>query len=101
MATHLYMCESGGPMKLGVDGSPPQWATCPVCVKSLECTKCDGAQLQGTALDFVPGPTYVYRCPAGHERSITVAEGQLQPESAHCPECGGMLSPVEPQQAVV
>jgi hypothetical protein len=84
-------------MKLGIDGSPPKWATCPICVKSLECTKCEGAQLQGTATDFAPGPTVTYRCPAGHQRAITVSAGDLQPESAQCPDCDGMLMPVSPQ----
>ena len=91
MGVHLYVCDSGGPMALGVDGSPPQWATCPACVKSLECDRCPGAQLQGEALGFTPGAELVYRCAHGHERRITAAVGAEPPESAQCPDCDEML----------
>jgi uncharacterized protein with PIN domain len=80
-------------MVLGVDGTPPQWASCPVCAKALECARCEGAQLQGEAEPFAGGTPVVYRCQAGHQRTIMLPEGKTFPESAHCPECGGMLLP--------
>lgn len=78
-------------MTLAVDGTPPQWATCPVCVQSLECERCPGAQLRGDAPPFPIGSKVLYRCSAGHERTIMLPEGVAPPESAHCPDCGGML----------
>ncbi len=80
-------------MVLRVDGTPPQWATCPVCVKALECSRCEGAQLQGEAPAFGDGTAVLYRCQAGHERTIHLPPGAGVPESAHCPDCGGMLLP--------
>jgi hypothetical protein len=91
MGTHLYICDNGGPMTLAVDGTAPQWVTCPVGVKSLECTSCPGAQLQGEAAPFAAEATLLYRCSAGHERRLMLPAGLGQPESAHCPDCGGML----------
>jgi hypothetical protein len=82
-------------MVLRVEGTPPAWATCPVCVKALECARCDGAMLQGDAEPFSGGSALVYRCPAGHQRTIHVPADGAVPESTHCPECGGMLLPVE------
>jgi hypothetical protein len=98
MGTHLYLCEEGGPMILGVDGTPPQWATCPVCTKALECAQCEGAKLQGEADPFTGGTTIEYRCSAGHRRTLHIPADREQPESAHCPECGGMLLPVSAGQ---
>jgi hypothetical protein len=94
MATHLYMCDEGGPMVLGVDGTPPKWATCPVCTKALECAKCEGAQLQGETEPFADGTAIEYRCAAGHVRVIHLPAGRDLPESTHCPDCDGMLLPV-------
>ena len=94
MGTHLYLCEGGGPMTLAVDGTPPQWATCPVCVQSLECERCPGAQVQGDAPPFAAASKVLYRCSAGHERMIMLPAGVSAPESAHCPDCGGMLMAV-------
>jgi hypothetical protein len=94
MATHLYLCDNGGPMTLAFDGTPPQWATCAVCVSSLECPNCPGAQLQGEAPAFPVASRIRYRCQNGHERTVMLAEGTPQPESTHCPDCGGMLLPV-------
>jgi hypothetical protein len=91
MGTHLYMCDEGGPMVLGVEGMPPQWITCPVCVKALECARCDGAQLQGDAPPFTEGSSVAYRCEGGHGRTIRLPSGVAPPESVHCPDCGGML----------
>jgi len=91
MATHLYLCDLGGPMTLAIDGTAPQWVTCPVGGKSLECTSCPSAQLQGEAAPFPAGETVRYRCPAGHVRAFTLPVGVGRPESAHCPDCGGML----------
>lgn len=93
MGLHLYVCDTGGPMTLAIDGSPPRWATCPVCVKSVECERCRGAQLQGEAPHVATGPMLVYRCPAGHTRAIATPVGVDRPESAQCPECDGMLVP--------
>jgi len=95
MGTHLYLCDSGGPMTLGIDGTPPRWATCPVCTKSLECERCPGAQLQGEAPAFTPEAQVVYRCAAGHQRVIAVPPGEGRPESTHCPDCDGMLLPID------
>lgn len=86
-------------MALGIDGTPPPWATCPVCVKSLECERCPGAQLQGDSPPFATGARLVYRCARGHERGITPAAGAEPPESAQCPDCDGMLLLVDAQQS--
>ncbi len=93
MGTHLYMCEEGGSMVLGVSGTPPEWATCPVCAKALECAKCEGAKLQGSAEPFTGGASVEYRCVAGHSRTIQIPADRDRPESTHCPDCGGMLLP--------
>jgi hypothetical protein len=90
MGAHLYVCESGGPMVVGMDGPPAPWVTCPVCTAS-ECSKCDGAQLQGDAPPFEGGTTAAYRCPAGHEKTFVIPPGRGVPESAQCTECGLML----------
>jgi hypothetical protein len=95
MRTHLYVCESGGPTMLSTDGAAPQWVTCPACVKSLECTKCEGAQLAGEAPAFDVARTLRYRCSSGHERSVALPEGIGVLESMHCPECNGMSLPVD------
>ena len=94
MGTHLYVCEEGGPMTLGVDGTPPKWATCPVGVQALDCARCEGAQLRGEAPSFSGGTSVAYRCASGHGRTLHLPPGTLAPESAHCPECDGMLLPV-------
>jgi len=93
MGSHLYVCDSGGPMTLEIDGSPPKWVTCPVCSKALECANCPGAQLQGEAPAFPVATKVFYRCPLGHQRTIALRAGDGQPESAQCPECDGMLMP--------
>jgi hypothetical protein len=93
MSTHLYVCDNGGPMTLGVDGTPPAWATCPVCVTALECTSCQGAQLQGAAQPFKVASSIGYRCANGHLRTLSLPEGAQAPESAQCPDCDGMLLP--------
>ncbi len=93
MSTHLYVCDNGGPMTLGVDGTPPLWATCPVCVTALECTSCAGAQLQGAAAPFKVASSIAYRCASGHVRTLSLPLGALAPESAQCPDCNGMLLP--------
>ena len=80
-------------MVLGVDGTPPQWATCPVCTKALECEKCEGAKLAGEGEPFTGGTTIEYRCAAGHKRTISIPKDRGVPESTHCPECDGMLLP--------
>lgn len=95
MGTHLYFCEAGGDMILAVDGTPPKWATCPVCVTSLECTTCKGAELRGEAPPFPIKRKVLYRCSKGHERTIAMATTQDErPESANCPDCDEMLLPV-------
>ena len=94
MGTHLYLCENGGPMVVATDGTAPQWVTCPVCVKALECSDCPGAQLQGDAPAFPVASTVRYRCSAGHERLIMLPAGMQTPESTHCPDCNGMAMPV-------
>jgi hypothetical protein len=88
MGTHLYVCEKGGPMVLGIDGTPPHWATCPF---SHDGAPCDGAKLDGDAEPFTGGAAVEYRCAAGHARVIRVPAGRSSPESAHCPDCGGTL----------
>ena len=95
MGTHLYMCENGGPITLAVDGTTPLWVTCPTGAKALECTSCPGAQLQGEAPPFAASSRLLYRCAAGHGRRIMLPAGAAHPESAHCPDCGGMLLAVE------
>lgn len=80
-------------MTLEIDGSPPPWVTCPVCTKALECAACPGAQLQGEAPPFEVATKVLYRCAAGHQRTIMLRAGDSQPESAQCPECDGMLMP--------
>ncbi|MFO0588218.1 MAG: hypothetical protein U0441_11790 [Polyangiaceae bacterium] len=94
MRMHLYVCETGGPTTIGTDGAAPQWITCAACVKSLECDKCDGAQLQGDAPAFEVATHLTYRCSAGHERLIALPAGAGIPESTHCPDCNGMALPV-------
>lgn len=92
MVTHLYICEEGGTMTLGIEGSPPKWVTCPICDKALECTSCPGAQLGGLAPPLTAGVVALYRCAAGHQRRLMYA-GDAPPESAQCPDCDGMLLP--------
>ncbi len=94
MRTHLYVCESGGPTTIGTDGPAPLWVTCPACVKSLECTQCDGAQLAGDAPPFEAARSLRYRCSAGHERNVTLPAGTGVLESMHCPDCNGMALPI-------
>jgi hypothetical protein len=95
MHTHLYVCEEGGPMVLGVAGTPPLWVTCPIGPKGLECMRCDGARLEGPAEAFSGGVAVAYACASGHQRVLQVPSGIGLPESAQCPECDGLLLPVE------
>ena len=95
MSAHLYVCDSGGPMVVAMDGAPPRWVTCPVCT-GFECSKCPGAQLQGEAPDFPGGSSLVYRCEAGHEQQLRLPQGVEMPESAQCSRCDGMMLPVLP-----
>jgi hypothetical protein len=67
-----------------------------VCTTSLDCTSCEGAQLQGAAAPFETGITGRYRCASGHERTLMLPKGKPFPESAECPECGGMLVQTDP-----
>ncbi len=90
MSTHLYVCDNGGPMVIGMDGAAPPWVTCPVCNAS-ECTSCSGAQLRGPADPFEGGTTARFRCAAGHEKTLRIPPGRELPESAQCTECSGML----------
>jgi hypothetical protein len=90
MGTHLYVCGEGGQMVLGIDGTPPHWVTCPF---SHEGARCDGAKLEGDAEPFTGGAAVEYRCAVGHARVLRMAAGRSAPESAHCPDCGGMLLP--------
>lgn len=93
MGTHLYICENGGSMVVAMDGMPAPWVTCPEC-DGIDCDRCDGAQLQGDATAFSEGARAVYRCAAGHEKTLRVPSGAGLPESAQCTECDGMLLPV-------
>ncbi len=78
-------------MTLAIEGTPPEWVTCPVGGTSVECSSCPSALLQGEAPPFCAAQTVRYRCSAGHERSFSLPAGTGRPESAHCPDCGGML----------
>lgn len=93
MVTHLYVCENGGPLTIGIEGTPPKWVTCSTSDKAYECTGCSGALLKGSAEPFPVVQTVQYRCAAGHQRAIMLAAGAEKPESAHCPDCDGMLLP--------
>lgn len=93
MGSHLYVCEGGGPMTLAIEGTPPKWVTCPIGAKALECASCPGAYLKGDAPPFPVAAKILYRCAAGHVRTIMLRAGDRQPESAQCPECEGMLLP--------
>jgi hypothetical protein len=88
-------------MTVGIDGTPPGWATCPECAAALECTSCEGAKLQGAAAPFEVALTVRYRCARGHERTFTLPEGRQPPESAQCPDCDGMLLPRDARSAAV
>jgi len=90
MGTHLYICDQGGPMTVATEEPPPRWVTCPICVAN-ECRRCNGADLEGDADEFSEGTSARYRCDSKHERTLRVPAGEDLPESAECPECGGML----------
>lgn len=95
MRTYLYTCDEGGPMVLGVDGTPPAWVTCPVGLKGLECTHCDAAKLVGPAPPFAGGVLVEYRCKSGHSRVLHLPSDTGLPETAQCRECDEMLMPVK------
>lgn len=93
MGTHLYICENGGPFTVGIVGTPPIWVTCPVCAETVDCSSCLGAQLRGEAPDFPVVTKVLYRCAEGHERTLLFGADAAPAESAHCPDCDGMLLP--------
>jgi hypothetical protein len=92
MGTHLYVCENDGPLVVATEGAPPRWVTCPTG-NGVECNRCEGAQLQGAAKDFGEGEGFVYRCKSGHARTLRLPAGVGRPESAHCPDCDGLMLP--------
>ena len=90
MGTHLYVCDKGPPMVVATQGAPPRWITCPACA-TFECDRCDGAQLEGEAEQFADGRSVLFRCEAGHEKTLRIPASGGVPESASCVECDGMM----------